>query len=165
MAKPRPLPLRRLAELAVLSLCTFLILRAWGVEAFQVPTGSMAPTLAGHHRAGDCPACGFPVVVGRHRLDKDDAPSAARCYARAACPNCGCQELGLHNVPETPGEHFLVNKSLYALRRPRRWELVVFQLFGQIFIKRILGLPAYQPSRRRPEQSRPITEYIFYSFI
>ena len=81
------------------------------------------------------------VVVGRHREDKGDERSAHRCYDNVACPNCGCQELALASVPETPGEHLLVNKNLYALRRPRRWELIVFQFLGQIFVKRILGLP------------------------
>ena len=35
----------------------------------------------------------------------------------------------------------LVNKTAFAMRQPRRWEIVVFQLFGLDFIKRLLGLP------------------------
>src|SRR5262249_17784168 len=35
----------------------------------------------------------------------------------------------------------LVDKLVYLVRSPRRWEVVVFRLFGFTFIKRIIGLP------------------------
>jgi signal peptidase I len=125
---------------AVLTVCALLVLHVWGVEPFEVPTGSMAPALVGHHRCCSCPRCGFTVTVGRHRSDKDGCGGEA-CYRAACCPNCGCDELGLGNVPEALGDRLLVNKSVFALRRPRRWEMVVFRLFDKIFVKRIIGLP------------------------
>jgi signal peptidase I len=47
----------------------------------------------------------------------------------------------VNRVPESAGDHLLVNKHVFALRRPRRWEMIVFNLFGKSFIKRLIGLP------------------------
>src|SRR5262245_51425900 len=135
-----PSSLRRLVSAAVLFLCFLLILRIWGAEPYEVPTGSMAPTLTGIHRVKDCPRCGYRVMVGRHRLDRGDG-SGGRYYDRACCPNCGHNRLGLDQVPETAGDHLLVNKSVFTFRRPRRWETIVFRLFGKAFVKRLIGLP------------------------
>jgi len=30
---------------------------------------------------------------------------------------------------------------VFLLRRPRRWEIVVFRLLGKVFVKRLIGLP------------------------
>lgn len=132
--------LRRFLTGMVIGLCLLVIVHVWLLEAFIVPTGSMAPALAGHHRAGVCPCCGFTVRVGRHPEDSDgqggDDP-----YREAACPNCGHWPLPLGKVPEAHGDHILVNKSAFLLRRPRRWEIIVFRMFGKIFVKRIAGLP------------------------
>jgi signal peptidase I len=133
-------PRRRLVGAAVLFLCFLLILRVWGAEPYEVPTGSMAPALAGHHRAVDCPRCGYHFLVGRHRLDKGDG-HGRHFYDRARCPNCGCNQLGLADVPEARGDHLLVNKNVFFFRRPRRWEMIVFRLFGKTFVKRLIGLP------------------------
>jgi signal peptidase I len=132
---------RRLLSTAVLFFCLLLILRVWGVQPYEVPTGSMAPALCGRHRACDCPRCGYPVVVGRHRADKGDGRVASRWYRGAACPNCGRGDLALHDFPEAEGDRVLVNRSVFAFRRPRRWEMVVFHLFGITFVKRVIGLP------------------------
>src|SRR4051794_34180651 len=59
-----PTTRRRLVESAVLFLAAILFLRALIVEPFGVPTGSMAPTLSGNHKALACPRCGYPVRVG-----------------------------------------------------------------------------------------------------
>src|SRR5438445_4612938 len=91
-----PSTFRRLVEVAVLSVCFLLILRQWGVEPYEVPTGSMAPALAGHHRATDCPRCGYHVAVGRHEKDRGDGPAPFRYYRGAFCPNCGFTGLELH---------------------------------------------------------------------
>jgi signal peptidase I len=124
---------------AVLFTSCLLLLRVWAVEPVQVPTGSMAPAFLGVHRQADCPCCGFPVAVGRHPRDRGDRKY--RWYADATCPNCGAAELGLDDLPELPGDRLLVNKTTFAWRRPRRWEAVLIALFGELFLKRLIGLP------------------------
>jgi signal peptidase I len=134
-----PSPVRRLFSVLVLTICLLLLIHAYFFEPFQVPTGSMAPALLGHHRSGTCPRCGFMVDVGRTPMDCNGA-GGERYYCQATCPNCGSAELHLGRAPETRGDHVLVNKSVYALRPPRRWEVIVFRLFGKTFIKRLVGL-------------------------
>jgi signal peptidase I len=137
-------PPRRLVQAAVLILFFLLLFRVIGVEPYQVPTGSMWPALAGNHRATNCPRCGYRVMVGRHRGEKDSSRDGDHFYRGAVCPNCGCNELGLDRVPECPGDHLLVNKSVFDFRRPRRWEMAVFRCPAdpaKAFVKRIVGLP------------------------
>jgi signal peptidase I len=131
---------RRFLDILVLLVCGGALLQAFGMEPFQVPTGSMAPALLGHHYVCMCPRCGTEVCVGRPAADCDGRGDT-RYYARAFCPRCGELPLPVGDVPETSGDHVLVNRVAYALRRPRRWEVVVFRLFGVTFIKRIVGLP------------------------
>ena len=144
-----PNPERRMApalclaiiRCAVLSLCLTLLLRVFLLDTYHVPTGSMAPALLGNHRACTCPRCGHPIQVGLHPRDPADGDADPRCYRFAACPNCGATGLPLHQAPVVAGQRLLVNKTAFAARSPRRWEIVVFHLFGVDFIKRLLGLP------------------------
>ena len=112
-APGRSQPIRRFLETLFLFFCALLIFRAVCAEPYGVPTGSMAPTLLGHHRAVTCPRCGYTVRVGTP-ADPQAAPTAG-----AACPNCGCPDLGLGDAPVCPGDHVLVNKNLYEWRTPR----------------------------------------------
>jgi signal peptidase I len=118
-----------------------LVVRTFGVEPYRVPTGSMAPALLGNHKRLDCPRCGYPVVVGRLG---DQGLNAADAYPAAVCPNCGCRDLRLDDVPECGGDRLLVNKLAYQWNAPRRWEMAVFRCPfdpGRIFVKRVVGLP------------------------
>jgi len=138
-------PFRHLARnftgIAVLAVCLVVLLRIFLLDTYHVPTGSMAPTLVGHHRAATCPRCGYPVQVGLHERDAGADDTREHWYQRASCPNCGATGLALHQAPVATGQRLLVNKTAFTLRAPRRWQIVVFHLFGFDFIKRILGLP------------------------
>src|SRR5262245_48396186 len=48
---------RQTVELLALLYLGVLLLRTFSAEAYVVPTGSMAPTLLGAHRAFRCPDC------------------------------------------------------------------------------------------------------------
>ena len=139
MEETTPTWLHRFFGLLVPAASVLVILHTYFLEPFQIPTGSMAPTLLGHHRSATCPRCGLTFPVGRTPPDRDGS-GGERCYAHAVCPNCGAGDLHLGEVPETWGDHVLVDKALYAWRGPRRWEVVVFRRFGKIYIKRLVGL-------------------------
>lgn len=131
----RTAAVRRALELSGLLLCVLLVIRAIVIEPYGVPTGSMAPTLLGHHKAASCPRCGCPVRVGVSPVAPDPT---------AACPNCGQAPLDLGDIPVNRGDHLLVNKFLFDLRPPRRWELALFRhpaTPGRAFLKRVVGLP------------------------
>jgi signal peptidase I len=102
----------------------------------------MAPALIGHHRAGPCPRCGYPVRVGRPANGR-----AAEHFSEVACQNCEFR-FSLASASDMSGDQLLVDKNVYSLRSPRRWEMVVFRCpdtdpkeFGKPYVKRLIGLP------------------------
>jgi len=128
---------RRLVESLVLFVSTILFLRAVTVEPFGVPTGSMAPTLCGNHKALSCPRCGYPVRVGEPGSRKGDYPDAH-------CPNCGADNLAVDAAPEIAGDRLLVDKNVFRIRSPRRWEVAVFICpsdKSKPYVKRVAGRP------------------------
>ena len=56
-----------------------LVFQAFGIQAFQIPTGSMAETLRGDHYRMRCIQCGYPFDTGSDSLSLD----------LPQCPNCG----------------------------------------------------------------------------
>jgi signal peptidase I len=127
---------RRLVQILAAFVCVFLVLRSVGLEPFGVPTGSMAECLVGNHREGGCPRCGAPVRVG---LRATRPPP----FERSKCPNCG-ESVDLSAAPEIPGDRVLVDKTVYSLRPPRRWEVAVFRCpvdDTKPYVKRVVGLP------------------------
>ncbi|MFO0797765.1 MAG: signal peptidase I [Gemmataceae bacterium] len=134
----RPSHLRGLVNLAALITCGFVLFRVVVAEPFGVPTGSMAPTLMGNHRQADCPRCGAPVRVGLPTNGE-----RAGHNADIPCPNCG-KKQNLADAPAVNGDRVLVDKLVYTVRRPRRWEVAVFRCAAdqyKAYVKRILGLP------------------------
>jgi signal peptidase I len=130
----KPSAYRRLVEISCLLVCALLLFRAVGAEPYEVPTGSMAPALLGHHRTVACPHCGYPIDVG----------VGGHEHTETFCPNCGQAGIRLDDRPPVAGDHLLVNKNVFDWRRPRRWEMVVFRSPlepGRTFVKRVVGLP------------------------
>ena len=135
--------MRMLLTVGVGFVALFLFLRTFALEPFGVPTGSMAPTLIGNHREGACPRCGYPVRVGFPPA----GGSATDQFANVGCPNCG-KRFSLADARDMSGDRLLVDKNVFNLRRPRRWEMAVFHCpdtdpkeFGKPYVKRVIGLP------------------------
>jgi len=132
-----PTASRRLAESLVLFISAILFLRSLAVEPFGVPTGSMAPALIGNHKSVACPRCGHPVNIGEPGKQNPN-------YPKATCPNCGKTDIELVGAIELAGDRLLVDKNVYTLRSPRRWEPAVFRCPSDLskpYVKRVVGLP------------------------
>lgn len=133
-----PTPGRVLATVSAVFVCVFLFLRTGFVEPFGVPTGSMAPALIGNHREVPCPRCGYRVLVG--------LPSGGErpgYFTDVPCPNCG-KRVNLTDARDINGDRLLVDKNVFHLRRPRRWEVAVFRCpvdDSKPYVKRVVGLP------------------------
>ena len=143
--------LRDHLESIAVAILLVLVVRQLVVEAFKIPTGSMAPVLLGEHKEVRCPNCGWSFRVGSNKLADD---------GEVECPNCrwqwrgtGGPEAGVvlrrpqwvwhrgrdvttgrivkgadaaNRVVRKWGSRIFVNKFIYALREPRRWEVIVF---------------------------------------
>ena len=132
-------------ESIVIAFVLAFVFRAYVVEAFVIPTGSMAPTLLGQHVAMTCPQCGYHF--------NSDAPDSAKpspgadhlaVSISAICPMCHFSIPISAGTRLSYGDRILVHKYLYSLTDPKRWDVVVFknpQDPDVNFIKRLVGLP------------------------
>src|SRR5574337_782973 len=67
--------LRENIEAIAIAVALAFAIRYFVVEAFKIPTGSMAPTLLGEHKDVKCPNCGWSFYADRQSEG-------------ATCPNC-----------------------------------------------------------------------------
>ena len=130
-------------EAVVVAVILALIIRHFVMEAFVIPTGSMAPTLLGDHFRIECTSCRFPFALGK---DENELLRAdERVSVRARCPLCETDlPFELRRADVVGGDKILVNKFAYQLRPPRRFEVIVFKYPKnptKNFIKRLIGLP------------------------
>jgi signal peptidase I len=138
-------------EAIVVAVILALIIRHFVMEAFVIPTGSMAPTLLGDHFQVECKNCGYPFTVAKR---EGDIQGTERVEAR--CPLCGSDAKRRGALPGEPEDEFrwpdvyggnkiLVNKFLYKFESPERWNVIVFKYpndpLKKNFIKRLIGLP------------------------
>jgi signal peptidase I len=116
------------------------VFRAFVMEAFRIPTGSMADTLKGAHFRLCCPQCGY-------RYDYNFADQSPG-YDSTAVPSCpSCRYLLPAQFLKTPvsnGDRILVLKCIYQFREPSRWDVIVFKNPREPrvnYIKRLIGKP------------------------
>ncbi len=131
-------------EAVVVAVILALIIRHFVMEAFVIPTGSMAPTLLGDHFTATCANCRykFPLAKREGVIDRGET-------VEARCPLCGLEGDQNKKTYENPdvqgGNKILVNKFLYKFTPPERWNVIVFKYpsdpLRKNFIKRLVGLP------------------------
>lgn len=143
-------------ESLVIAFILAFVFRAFVVEAFVIPTGSMADTLRGAHFRVMCANCAhpynynfephkfnykrgaiptFPVPVVPPRLRSGSIPN---------CPLCGHQADKKQLRRVSNGDRILVLKYLYQFADPDRWDVVVFKNPTnpkENYIKRLIGRP------------------------
>ena len=131
-------------ESIVVAFILAFVFRAFIVEAFVIPTGSMAVTLYGNQVTKTCSVCGYEYAVG--------ITERMQAYSvRLRCPNCDAYTDELTpadiNRPDS-GDRILVHKWPLNIGGeylgPHRWDVTVFKdpKDGTTnFIKRLVGLP------------------------
>ena len=118
------------------------VFRAFLVEAFVIPTGSMATTLYGKHGTIICEDCGWEFAYGLadqsdQRISRQTRPVVGH-DTPAICPNCNhpnknlkITDLGGSGGKAEAGDRILVLKWPFdiagRLLGPRRWEVTVFK--------------------------------------
>jgi len=137
--------IRDMVESVWVAIVLAFVLRAFMVEAFVIPTGSMAPRLMGRHYDLRCPSCGYRFAYGYGGEDTSRRPIRP---PGARCPNCYYhgtdKEDSFDPVFAKSGDRVLVLKYLYQFSEPQPWDVVVFrnpQDNHQNYIKRLVGLP------------------------
>lgn len=143
--------IRETLESIVIAFVLAFVFRAFVVEAFVIPTGSMAPTLLGAHVTVTCPQCGYHFMVGPRDHGTDGLARSVQGggrYGALEMPCPMCQFPIRHESMNTnAGDRILVLKYVYAFSEPRRWDVVVFKNPEQPeinYIKRLIGLPKEQ---------------------
>lgn len=156
---------RETIESVIIALMLAFLFKTFQGEAFEIPTGSMGPTLMGRHKDVDCPMCGYGFQAGvSFEVDDngrqlyygpgDDVP---REYWRApikaqylTCPMCRYtmrvdpDESEVTHPRSYNGDRIWVTKAPYAVGDPQRWDVAVFKYpkgADKNYIKRLVGLP------------------------
>ncbi|UCG32601.1 MAG: hypothetical protein JSU68_13165 [Phycisphaerales bacterium] len=136
-------------ESVVVAFILAFVFRAFVIEAFVIPTGSMAATLYGEHWSHTCSDCGYSFAVGVNREPRHNRIANSPSLT---CPNCAWDrdELNLR-TPTEAGDRILVFKWPLEFSRlapdsflPKRWDVTVFKdpADGTTnFIKRLVGMP------------------------
>jgi len=124
------------------------LFRTFVMEAFRIPTGSMADTLMGAHFRLRCTQCGYPYEYGydprKYGMPRDTMPRGQIRGTYSRCPNCGYYQPTGSQQRLVKGDRILVLKCIYQFFEPQRWDVTVFKnpLEPNInYIKRLVGLP------------------------
>jgi signal peptidase I len=131
------------------------VFRGFVVEAFMIPTGSMAPTLMGAHLRFQDPETGYNWPVGPWRVMDDGQtphPQQGTRERPVSVHDPMSREpmggtTGLVNVKPNAGDRIFVLKYLENIFEPNRFDVVVFKnplRPDQNFIKRLIGVPGEQ---------------------
>lgn len=155
----------------IISFVMALVFRSYVVEAFIIPTGSMAPTLLGAHMRFRSEQTGYDWAVNPWYYGPDqETPLAVQGQGAHGLPSVtdpmttsrvnpfhqggripGAPHAGFLTppmpMPIRAGDRILVQKYLYELFPPERFDVVVFknpEKATQNFIKRLVGLPNEQ---------------------
>jgi signal peptidase I len=136
-------------EWVITALVLALTFRAFVLEAFQIPTGSMADTLMGDHFRICCTQCGYSYEYNfnSYAPKRYQTPNSAGLYQlmpSPRCPSCGYYENPNTLVPISKGDRILVFKCFYQFAEPRRWDVIVFKNPidpKENYIKRLIAKP------------------------
>ena len=120
----------------VFGIASIFVVVPYVVEAFQVPTNSMAPAILGRHVVGKCPLCGGRAILPASSIEKGALPEDL-----AICTSCRrVSSIPIPSGPIQSGDRLLVSKPL----APRRWDIIVYRRPSDPstpYVTRLVGLP------------------------
>jgi signal peptidase I len=141
-------PKSRAAEIAntfewlITAFALAFVFRAFIMEAFRIPTGSMADTLMGAHYTMRCSECGYKYFYGQNIYASPRSRGPMQEFSR--CPSCGYKQVTAGDMSPSSGDRILVLKCLYQFEEPKQWDVVVFKNPldpTENYIKRLVGKP------------------------
>ena len=127
-----------------------LVFIVFEMQAYTIPTGSMADTLKGAHFRLRCPACGYrydyDFIPQRYGGARNTTPGNNISIGRSQprCPSCGYYLQSGERFAVMKGDRIFVLKCVYQFFKPRRWDVVVFKNPlnpGENYIKRLIARP------------------------
>jgi len=145
-------------EQLIIAFILAFVFRAFVVEAFVIPTGSMADTLRGAHFRIMCTNCGYSYnynfapqkfnlkegSIPAFPVPLVSPPSRLRSGRVPNCPFCSYQANKTQLRRVSNGDRILVLKYLYQFADPKMWDVVVFKSPTEPkknYIKRLIGRP------------------------
>ena len=138
-------------EWLIIAFATTLVFIVFEMQAYTIPTGSMADTLKGAHFRLRCEQCGYrydyDFLPHHYRLPRNVTPGVNVPVLPAGhrCPSCGYRHrMTAEPRAVTKGDRIFVLKCIYQFFEPRRWDVVVFKNPldpRENYIKRLIAGP------------------------
>ena len=115
-------------ESMIVALILALVFIEFVMQAFRIPTGSMADTLRGAHFNLHCSQCGYEYDRNYdYETVQEIIPKTKVEFPLSRCPSCGNLQKQGPNVFVSNGDRIFVLKCIYQFFEPKRWDVVVFK--------------------------------------
>lgn len=179
--QPAPNQIKETLISIIIAFVLAFVFRQFVIEAFIIPTGSMAPTLMGEHIRMTSPNTGYEWPVGPQynlptpggggqplSIQGDARSGPVRTHDPMTGPPGSGQMLERSNLRLRSGDRIIVFKYLYDIYDPKRFDVVVFKAPHDPktnYIKRLVGLPGEELAlvdgdvfARKPEPAGKVGE-------